>query len=356
MVKLFNLDLHVSVIEDFINIMNKLYGKNVSITNWSISGPNVIFKKPNINVDIINNNTWKRINTDLINKFVDTYFDFLSQFDGFVVTHSPVFCLLYEKFNKPIILINSTRYEQPFSWTNNIDAWDNLNKKLKCLADKKQLIAISNNKADQEYLKLGTGINSILIPSLCLYTNLKYNPIRSECIIYNDNGSNILETKDLKNKKNVLKNNYPWKDLYGFKGIVHMPYEISTMSIFEQYSANIPLFFPSKDFLKFLITNERYYFQSRYNKINNYNNKYHPLLEKALDDSNWVDFWIDKSDFYDQENMKHIIYFDSYQDLNDKINKTDFNAVSQLMKEHNTIRMNNVYQMWDNIIRNIYNI
>ncbi|MCJ7767674.1 hypothetical protein MUP79_04735, partial [Candidatus Bathyarchaeota archaeon] len=37
------------------------------------------------------------------------------------------------------------------------------------------------------------------------------------------------------------------------KGIIHMPYECSTMSIFEQYSANVPLFFPSKSFLKELV-------------------------------------------------------------------------------------------------------
>jgi hypothetical protein len=32
------------------------------------------------------------------------------------------------------------------------------------------LIAISNNKADQEYLRLGTGIESVHLPSLCMYT------------------------------------------------------------------------------------------------------------------------------------------------------------------------------------------
>mgnify|MGYP003351664753 CR=1 FL=1 len=59
--------------------------------------------------------------------------DYLEQFDGFIVTHSPVFCLLFEKFCKPIILINSCRYEQPFSWTNDIESWDWLNTKLKYL-------------------------------------------------------------------------------------------------------------------------------------------------------------------------------------------------------------------------------
>lgn len=353
MIKFFNLDLHISVIEDFKNIMNELYGDKIEIVNWSISSMNWVFNKDIANVDIINQHTWKNINEELIENFYNKYFDYLSKFDGFIVTHTPVFCLLYEKFNKPIILINSCRYEQPFSWTNNIKLWDTLNIKLKYMYDKNQLTVISNNKADKEYLKLGTGIDSILIPSLCLYTNLKYNPTNDICVIYNNNNINIPENNKLKHKKTVLKDNYSWENLYSFKGIVHMPYEISTMSLFEQYSANIPLFFPSKQFLKKLISN-KYYFQSRYNKINNYNNAYHPKLNKALDDVSWIDFWIDNADYYDSDNMNYIIYFNSFDELNDLINTTDLNNVSNCMKYHNNLRIINAKEKWKNIINKLF--
>ena len=46
---------------------------------------------------------------------------------------------------------------------------------LKRLHDKGLLIAISNNRADQEYLRLGAGIDSIRLPSLCLYTKVNVN-------------------------------------------------------------------------------------------------------------------------------------------------------------------------------------
>ena len=46
---------------------------------------------------------------------------------------------------------------------------------LKRLHDKGLLIAISNNRADQEYLRLGAGIESIRLPSLCLYTKVNVN-------------------------------------------------------------------------------------------------------------------------------------------------------------------------------------
>jgi hypothetical protein len=354
MIKLFNLDLHISVIEDFKYIINKLYGDKVSITDWSISNMSWVFNKPISNVDIINQHNWKNINGELIDQFYYKYCDYLSQFDGFIVTHTPVFCLLYEKFNKPIILINSCRYEQPFSWTNNIKLWDDLNIKLKYMYDKNQLTIISNNKADKEYLKLGTGIDSILIPSLCLYTNVKYEPKNNICIIYNNNNINIPENSKLKHKKTILKDNYSWKNLYSFKGIVHMPYEVSTMSLFEQYSANIPLFFPSKTLLKKLIIKDKYYFQSRYNKIFNYNNNFHPNLFKALSDDYWIDFWVENADYYDTDNMKYIIYFNSFNELNYLINNLDFQKISSKMEEYNTIRFDNTYTKWKSIIDKIF--
>jgi len=353
MIKLFNLDLHISVIEDFKYIINELYGDNISITDWSISNMSWVFKKPLTNVEIINQHSWKNINDELINKFFHKYYDFLSQFDGFIVTHTPVFCLLYEKFNKPIILINSCRYEQPFSWTNDIYKWNNLNIKLKNMWDKNQLTVISNNKADKEYLKHGTGIDSILIPSLCLYTKLKYNPKNDICLIYNNNNVNIPENTKLKHKTSVLRNNYTWEELYSFKGIIHMPYEVSTMSIFEQYSANIPLFFPSKALLKNLIIHRNYYFQSRYNKIHKLNNDYHPNLSLALHGDSWIDFWIDNADYYDN-NMKYIIYFNNFEELNFLINTCDFNMISNNMKQHNMERVDDSLKKWKNIIEKIF--
>ena len=46
-------------------------------------------------------------------------------------------------------------------------------------------MAISNNRADQEYLRLGTGIQSLHIPSLCLYTGVSYDTQRAEAAAAN---------------------------------------------------------------------------------------------------------------------------------------------------------------------------
>jgi hypothetical protein len=350
MIKLFNLDLHISVIEDIKYILKDLYKDKIEITNWSLSDHGWIFSKKKENVEFINNNSWFFINDDMIKCFDMKYYSFLTQFDGFIVTHTPVFCLLFETFNKPIILINTSRYEQPFSWScnNNMDLWNNLNIRLKNMYDNKQIIAISNNKGDQEYLKLGTGIDSILISNLCLYTKSSYNPINENFICYYKTDI-IKESNNIKYKENVL-SKYSWKNLYSYKGIIHIPYEISTISIFEQYSANVPLIFPSKELLKKLIIENKIQFNSRYHLLHGDKCNYPNNLDLCLNNNTWIDFWIDKADYYDINNMKYITYFDNIDDLENIINNLNTNDISEKMKKHNFIRKTENYLKWKKII------
>jgi hypothetical protein len=352
MFHLFNIDLHISVIEDIKYIINVLYGEKIKITDNSISGHAWVFNKSKENIDIVNENTWKNINDDMINAFYQRYKDELSKYDGFIVTHTPVFALLYEKFNKPIIIVNSTRYEQPYSFNNDINSWEKLGKKLYELYIKKQGIFISNNKADQEYLKVATGIESTLIPSLCLYTNASYNPITEKYVVYNN--FNIPEKSNIINKCNLFGNKYTWRELYSQKGIIHIPYEVSTMSLFEQYTANVPLFIPSKNYLKELIK-QGLKFQSRYNRI--YGNFSYPeKLKESLSDETWIDYWVDKSDYYDTENFNHITYFNNNEELVCLLEKTNTNEISNKMKNHNAIRFEKVYKMWKKIIDTTFNL
>lgn len=318
-IRLLNIDLHISVITDVIYILKDVYGDKIEITNHSISGHNWVLNKPTSNVKIINQHTWKDINEDVINKFAEYYTSYFSKFDGFIVTHTPVFALLFEKFNKPVIVVNSCRYEQPYSWKNDVTSWKWLNTKL---ANMKNLYIISNNKADQEYLKLGTGLNSIHIPSLCLYTNQKYTGTKGDVI-----------------KHGLLKPGYEWSELYSYKGLFHIPYEISTMSIFEQYSANVPLFFPSKKHLK---------------ELGGTKSLYGTDIPPELAICKNNDWWIDRADYYDEENMKYITYFDDPKDLKEKALSLDYTKVSQLMAEHNKTRKEKVYTQWKSFFESIF--
>jgi len=104
--RLFNLDAHISVIADVEQIFTQLY-PDIEITKWSISGHTWVFGEKRDQIDVVNEKTWKLLNHDLIKKFHQRYDNFLSLFDGFVCGFPPVFALLFEKYNKPIFMVNA---------------------------------------------------------------------------------------------------------------------------------------------------------------------------------------------------------------------------------------------------------
>ncbi len=305
MYKLFNLDAHVSVISDVKNIFQKLYGDQVEVTNWSISDHRWVFGFPYVNVKHVTSRSWKNINKEMIAEFQKEYDSYLSQFDGFIVTHTPVFALLFEKYNKPIIMVNSCRYNQPFCWNNDFQGQHDLNSALCRMTASGQLHIISNNKADKEYLRLGTGIESTWIPSLCAYTNVKYNPASAKPITLTYGArEHFPESEKVINKRNGS----TWKDIFASQAIIHRPYEVSTMSISEQYTAGVPLFMPSKEYSKRLTEEGTSPILSVYMK--QCHDDFYDAFEKSFD----LDFWIDRADYYDEENMPYVYYYDSPED------------------------------------------
>ena len=304
--RFFNLDLHISVIADVQDVLQRLYGDAVHVTNWSISGHNWVFKKRTPPVEVIRQETWRGLNERMIADFQRKYDDVLKTYDGFIVTHTPALALLYEKYGKPIVVVNSCRYEQPFCWNGDMHMWSLLNQSLKRMHDKGQLIAVSNNRSDMLYLAAGTEVWSTHIPSICLYTVAAHKPVRQELVVYGERG--LFPASD----KLVARppSGYSWQDLYGYKAIVHVPYEMSTMSIFEQLSAGVPLFFPTKRFYAECIMN------GKMNLISRYAQQTAPAALKDFFTS--LDIWFNGADFYEQGDhftFKFVYYYDSFEDM-----------------------------------------
>jgi hypothetical protein len=296
-VRIFNLDLHISVIQDIQWIVQELYGPNIQITNWSISGHNWVFQNKNsANVDIITPATWHSISPTMISEFQTRYDSELTKYDAFLVTHTPVFCLLYEKYGKPVICVNSCRFDQPFCWKHDAVGYTWLVDGLRRMTSRGQLRIISNNKADAEYLKCGTGIISEVIPSLCLYTGLQWLPNVRPAICFGDRAL-FPESPHLVAKP---PSGYTWAQLYACRAIVHVPYEMSTMSLFEQYSAGVPLFFPTPAFYAQLVMNGTVRCGSLYG----------PHIQEAMN----LHFWLSRADFYDPNNFYGVYYYNSFED------------------------------------------
>lgn len=309
MSKFLNIDLHVSVIADVIDIFKRV-NKDIHVEDWSLSGHGWVFNKSAKKLDVLSQSTWRNLNSELIKKFTERYDSVLKTFDGFIVCHPVSFVLLFEKYDKPIYIINSCRYDMPFSWNGNHGMIKELHMCLSRLQDKKLLTFISNNKADNFYFNMGAShynlpIETTIVPSLCLYTQMQWNQEKhnNRFLLYTGNIPNI--SGNIVHRHQIGR--YTWNSLMQFNGIIHLPYEASTMSIFEHISSNIPLFFPSKTFLIQLWSN------TTTGKQMNYWSHHGTPMPEYLQSTKFDKFWVENADYYDIEGY---YYFDSFDHLN----------------------------------------
>lgn len=287
------MDLHISVIADF-----KSANPDIEVVDWCLSGHAWVMKRQQDYPKVINPHTWMNLNEQMITEFQREYDSFLTSFDGFITGHVSAFAMIYEKYNKPIIMINTCRYDLPFCWSNSHYMIRKLNECLQRLTYKKLLIPVSNNHADQLYVYRGSRIRTHIIPSLCLYTNMQYNPIRDKFLCYSKKQINhplIVNSSQL--------GKYEWSVLSEFKGVIHFPYEVSTMSMFEHYSAGLPLFFPSKTFWK------------SNNEIQSIREYWGNRIPEYFGELRNIDTWIELSDIYSTFKGPNIHYFDSIPHL-----------------------------------------
>jgi hypothetical protein len=233
----FNIDCHISVIADIKNIFENLGHK---VDSWSLSGHKWIFNLPECPSKIINENNWRNINQEMVDIFYKFHKDELDKYDAFICTYPPCFLKLFEKFNKPIIVIAATRYDYPFT-----DDPKRLEWLEHSLNNNQNLILIANNQFDQKYCEKFLKRKWEWIPSLCNYTNARHSKKDNKYILFS---KFILEGVPPNWVHQQQLGTYEWSGLYSHKGIIHFPYNVSTMSIFEQYNAGVPLFFPSLDF------------------------------------------------------------------------------------------------------------
>jgi hypothetical protein len=289
------MDVHISVIEDFKTVVPPW----VEVTDWCMSGHHWVLGKAKAVPKHINADTWKQMNPESIVAFQNEYDSLLRSFDGFIVGYASCFAMIYEKYNKPIIVLNAVRYDVPFSWSKDYQMLKSYKECLARLQSSGKLIPVSNNHADLLYLKNATGIQAEYIPALCLYTGIRYAPTKSTFLCYHATPPpHPLITKSLP------MGSFKWSDLGEYRGIIHFPYEISTMSMFEHFTGGLPLFFPSKSFWKSkseTLTSNAWYWAED--------------LPEDLRHFQTPDAWIDLSDVYLAFQSPNTYYYDSWEHL-----------------------------------------
>lgn len=288
------MDLHISVIADF-----KSACPDVEVVDWCLSGHAWVMKRNQDFPDHINPMTWKNLTPDMIKKFQDKYDPFLKTFDGFIVGFCSAFAMIYEKYNKPILMLNAVRYDIPFCWTRDMRMLTQWKECLDRLNSHGFLTIVSNNKADQLYTRLGCGMQSQVIPSLCLYTKTQYAPTKPTFLVYN--GS--FPSHPLLTFKKDLPHPHEWSDVTAFRGVINFPYEVSLMSCFEHFTAGCPMFFPSKTYWKS---------NPGIQSLTAYWDKDLPAEFVSL---STPQDWIELADMYDAFQSPNTHYFDSTEHL-----------------------------------------
>ena len=277
-----------------------------------------------------NPHTWKNLNMDMIQRFQDKYDSFLKTFDGFIVAHVDSFAMVYEKYNKPILMINSCRYDIPFCWTKDRFMLQKWKECLGRLNSHGLLTIVSNNKADQLYTTLGCGIHPSYIPSLCLYTNTTYTPTKSTFLVYNGSFS----SHPLLTPKQDLPHPHQWSDITSFRGVVNFPYEVSLMSLFEQFTAGCPLFFPSKTYWKETQSISAYWGET---------------LPPEFKPLSTQDAWIELADMYDVFQSPNTYYFDTEEHLIHLLETFEYKDDTEFRQAH----IQRVKTQWKHVFQDI---
>lgn len=355
----FNLDLHISVIADISAIFHQL---GHEVTSWTLSSHAWVFGRQRDRVEVVNEQSWFHLDEAMCDQFLHTYRAFLDQFDGFIVTHTPAFYLLYRKLGKPVIVVASTRYEYPFSFDRK--RWQWFNDELRAGIDRGQVIAVANNRYDAAYAEYFSGRHWQVIPSYCGYTGASYRSRRKQFVYQAKYGGLPLPPAVVR-KEQALPLRYQWQDLFDYRGIVHVPYNASTMSIFEQYTAGAPLFFPTPGYLMALYRADwraGVLAEISYNQVHQVapGSAIAGALPGFADPNDYRDVenisrWIALADYYDTTMMPGINYFDSARHLEEMLADVDIDECAHRMQEANEWRRRQIYTSWHEVLKGISN-
>jgi len=342
--RLLALDMHVAITADVQNIFDAL-GHEVHVETLSqhawVLGKSVAkvrgLHPPGRWSQFLHNDVLG-IDQAMCDRFYRLNRKKFEAYDGFIVSYPPAFALLFERFDKPIIVISCTRFDFPC-----IDAarleW--LMSGLTRMNKSGKLIAIANNRLDQKLCEAYMPFGWRHIPSLCDYIGEVYSPTLNDVLLW-FRGAAILETqfRTLRgvNKTFSIQQKYDRATIGSWRGVIHLPYQVSIMAAFEHYAQGIPMFVPSISYLESM-----------------YNNNEGVLTEVLFPNSS-LDLptaWLALADFYDHDNFAHQIEFGSKEELETAIADTNLVAVSAAMQEHHAFRQERVHGMWRDVLRGL---
>ena len=321
--------------------------------------------------------------------------------DLVVCSHPAANCELYMSLNRSLAVYATTRLEfgrnddnidwrAPYIHAYSEERWKAWLDSLRRIADGPFNSVLANNLYDAAYIKYFAGIDVEYLPSWCSPQATYTQPSRSAILLgpYRDNLAKTHEeawehpilqelTQSVDKWKHKyqfarmgqLYPRYEYSDLVAHPAVVWIPYQVSTMSWFEFYRMNIPLFAPSLRLLVSWVKDHGLVWERVYG---------HPqrwIFDDEIDDSNSkseyssykksphtdpnarhpstesLEFWLGLCDFYNTEAFPHVQLFDSWEHLHELLDSVDLQKVSARMKTHNSQEKKRISKAWKRIIK-----
>lgn len=318
-----NFDLHIAVNRD---IRDGLDARSLDLRIYSFSSHNALVPDRRPVADpmlFVNGRNWRKMNPHRIKNFQHLYGPIIRQAAGFLATYPVSFAQLSALEAKPTMVVAATRYEAPYSLSE--QGWLALNELLRAGIDDGWLTLLANNRGDADYIEAFAGIKVPVLPSLCSYTGVRWqgDTAADRLIMCNDQRliDSIENGTDFRFqglRRGVQPYSYmAWERC---SEVFVIPQNISTMTLFELATAGVPVAVPSARWINELREkNFRVLDQLTFvprQKLALLSNS--PVNSDWETDEGFLDWWLQRSDFYNVDLMPNVRVCDSVEQLMDE--------------------------------------
>ena len=280
------------------------------------------------------------------------------KYDLVITSHCMRYPLHFLETGLPIIHINSTRFGNEITTG---PEFKELCGRIGAAVNTGQLRVIHNNEADKWYFNqyIDTSCENPIIPSLCispLRFRICHQPgpfliwdtrfhitDKKEGTLFRISealGSRAIATSRLcQEKGSYLDDDY----LEGYRAVIHIPYNISTMSCFEQAAANIPVWIPSPAYLERILLEE-------HSELSWYcfggDSAAADYPDRARSPETIHEF-VSRCDF---TGFKNVLFFDSIEELLERLDIVDYDAVIKASILHQTRKRLDILRLYSHFI------
>jgi len=321
---------------------------------------------------VINRENGMRLSPIQIEQFYQSYKNDpeMKQVTVFVCALPVSMCEAFLKFNRSMIVWATIRYEQGRPEP---QKWQELNSNLLSIYHNPRGILAANNEYDAQYMKYFLGVEPTVIPNYCAYLlRSSYKPSRKQFLVSPIHSTELSdkfyreldEALMCQSSSHVLlplRQMYPqylFSDLAAHPAMVYIPYQVSMVSLTEQYRMNIPLFFPSIDLLthwqlEFQVVRQRTW--DGYMMKRPHRSRILGKLPQVPDpnddtDEGAIKYWLQYADFYQ---WPHIVYYSSMDDLVRKLATSNLTMISNNMAAYNVKTRLLIKNTWSDILLRI---